>query len=191
MGKGHARMAAAMRAAVPAFGAGATLILAASAVAAGTSSAGPHPGSAVRRPHLVADVRGRRGLAVPLAPFAAGDVQQRTISLHARRRTTVMAAAVTVLAPDATSAPPGGFQVRVDRCSRPWSSAAAGGLRCRGRARMVLGWHPAQGPLGTHAIGGIRRGRTAWLRVSVRLPVTAGAGQEGRSIRLRYRFTAV
>jgi hypothetical protein len=183
-------MASAMHAAVPVLGIGATLILAASALAAGASSATPHPRSAVRRPHLVADVRGRRGLVVPLAPFAGGDVQQRTISLHARGRTPITAVALTVIASDATPPPQGGFQVRVDRCPRPWSSAAAGGLRCRGGVRTVLGWHPVQGRLATSAVGPIRRGRPAWLRVSVRLPAAAGTGQEGRSLRLRYRFTA-
>ena len=191
MGKGRAHMVATMRAAVPAFGAVSTLILAASAVAAGTSAATTHARAAIRRPHLVVDVRGRRGLALPLVPFAAGDVQQRTISLRIRERTSIAAAALTVIAADAKSVPARpGFQVRVDRCSRAWSPAVGGGLRCRGSARMVLAWHPAQGRLGASPIGRIRRGQTAWLRVSVRLGANAGSDQEGRVIHLRYRFTA-
>jgi hypothetical protein len=191
MGNGRARLVAMVRAVAPACGSAAMLIGAASALAAGASAVGGHGHGPTRRPQLVVDTRGPRGLAEPLAPFAAGDVQQRTISLRARRRMPIAAAALTVIAPGASSAlRRNGFEVRVDRCSRRWSLTAGGGLLCAGRVRTVLGWSAAQGRVTSRAIGRIRAGATAFLRVSLRLPADAAVDQEGRSLRLRYRFTA-
>jgi hypothetical protein len=189
MGKGRARLVAAVRRAAPVLGGTVMLAAAAGALAAG-ASAGTH-GSAAARPQLVVDTRGARGLDAPLTPFAAGDVEQRVISLRTHGGMPVAAAALVIVAPGATSAlRHRGFEVRVDRCSRGWSPSPGGGLRCAGHVRAVLGWRAAEGRLETRAIGRIRAGGTAFLRVSLRLPAGAATDQEGRSVRLRYRFTA-
>jgi len=190
MGNGSARLVAAVRRTAPAVGGALALLTAASALAAGASTAGAHGHALAPRPHIVVGTHGRHGLAVPLAPFAAGDVQQRTVALRARGRTPIAAAALTVVAPGATSAlRRHGFELRVDRCSRGWSAAPGADMRCAGHVRTVLAWSAAEGRLTTRAIGRIRAGGSAYLCISLRLPADAAADQQGRSLRLRYRFT--
>jgi hypothetical protein len=190
MGQGRARIRALTRRAAPVAGTLVMALAAGSALAAGATT-GRSPGAPTHRPRLVVDVRGRLGLAVALPPLAAGDVQQRTVTLRARGNAPVAAAALTVIAPGATSAiSRNGFALRVDRCSRPWVAASGTALRCPGRVRTIVRWLPVGGRMSTRRIGSVPARGAAWLRVSLRLPANAAADQEGRSLRLRYRFTA-
>jgi hypothetical protein len=142
---------------------------------------------------LLVDTGGTLGLSVPLPPLAAGDVQERTVTLRngAAGAVAVVAVSVTaaggsLLATDAGD----GLRLRIDRCSRPWVATTTATLRCSGTQAQLMGWKPVALGIAGRSLGGVANGGAAWLRISVQLPAAAPANFQGLTAGLQYRFTA-
>jgi hypothetical protein len=142
---------------------------------------------------LTIDTSGPLGLSAPLPPLAAGDVQERTVTLRngdpgplAAVALTVVTSAGSPLERDAQY----GIGLRVDRCSQPWVASNAGTLRCPGTQTALLDWRPVALGISGRSVGGVPAGGAAWLRISARLPAAAPASFQDLATRLQYRFTA-
>jgi hypothetical protein len=144
--------------------------------------------ASVAKPLLV--IRpGVRGLSVPAAPLAPGDTVQRTATL-VNGGSTVMHAVWATVTPSAVSAPPAGLQVRMDRCRVAWTLSGST-LVCSKASVQVAGWRTPNGrAISLPAAAGLKPGATIQLRVSVRLPATAGAASAGRAGKITWTFTA-
>lgn len=148
-----------------------------------------------RAPHiaLLVDTGGTLGLSVPLPPLAAGDVQERTVTLRNGAAGPLAVVAVTVVAsggsPLATDARYG-LRLRIDRCSRPWVPTKTATLRCPGTQAQLMGWKPVALGIAGRRVGGVASGGAAWLRISAQLPAAAPANFQNLAAQLQYRFTA-
>jgi hypothetical protein len=146
-------------------------------------------------PHiaLVIDTTGPLGLSVALPPLAAGDVQERTVTLRNGDPGPLTAVVVTVaasggspLAQDARY----GLRLRIDRCSRPWVATKTAALLCPGTQEQLMGWKAIALGVAGRSVGGVPSGGAAWLRISAQLPTSAPPSLEGLAANLQYRFTA-
>jgi hypothetical protein len=142
---------------------------------------------------LLVDTTGPLGLSVPLPPLAAGDVQQRTVTLRNGGGGPLSVVAVTVvasggspLAQDARY----GLRLRIDRCSRPWLATKTATLRCPGTQEQLMDWKAVALGIAGRSVGGVPSGEAAWLRISAQLPAAAPANLESLAAQLQYRFTA-
>jgi hypothetical protein len=136
------------------------------------------------------DTAGALGLAVPLPPLAAGDVRERTVTVRGRTRDPIAALALTITDAGGSTLQRRTLELRVDRCSRPWTATPTRTLRCPGTLQQLIGWHPASDDVPDRSVGGVAPGASVWLRISTRLPATAPAAVEGLAMHLQYRFTA-
>jgi len=121
--------------------------------------------------------------------LAAGDVQERTATLRDRSGGGIAALVVDVVESHRSRGGPDALEVRIDRCSRPWVVASTASLRCSGRLDGKVAWRRVGGGVTGAALGGTVAG-PVYLRISTRMPATAGEDQEGFAARLDYRFTA-
>lgn len=134
------------------------------------------------------DTAGSLGLAVPLPPLAAGDVRQRTVTVRGRAR--IAALALTITDSGGSALQRRTLELRVDRCSGPWTVTPTHTLQCPGTLRQVIGWQPVSDDVPDRSVGGVAPGAAAWLRISTRLPAAAPAAAEGLAMHLQYSFTA-
>ena len=141
----------------------------------------------VQRPALEvwAGVRGLDDASRALAP---GDVLERTVTLvnTGAHRTRTLAASVGAT-PSALTA--GGLQLRVDSCAAAWT-AVRGTLVCRAARGTVMGWAALpSGPIRLTGGRGLAPGASLRLRISLRLPASAGRALAGRAASLSWTFS--
>jgi hypothetical protein len=128
---------------------------------------------------------GTLGLEVGAADLAPGDVVARTATLENRGKGPLGAISLAVRVAGGS-----GLQIRVDRCSAPWTARTGAALRCPGRASEVVGWRPLAASRSPWQLGSLRAKSSDSLRVSRTLPTGAPAGAAGRGTTIDYRFTA-
>jgi hypothetical protein len=136
---------------------------------------------------------GALGLDADAAGLAPGDVAVRTATLDNRGTGAIGAIALSV---DVTRSsaldrdPRSGLQIRVDRCSTPWTAGNGTVLRCAGRVSEVVGWRPLAASRSPWQLGSLPARASEYLRVSLQLPPNATVPQAGRRTTIEYRFTA-
>jgi hypothetical protein len=129
-----------------------------------------------------------RGLDDSSSALAAGDVLERTVTLvntGAHRMRTLVANVDD--APSALTA--GGLQLRIDSCAAAWRPVR-GALVCPTGRRGMMGWAAVSSgpiPLDTHR--GLAPGASLRLRISLRVPATAGRPLAGRATSLSWTFS--
>jgi hypothetical protein len=188
MGQGRARARSRLRRAA-AVSASLVLAVTACSALAASASAGSSRRPAAARIDLRIDTGGPLGLSVPLSPLAAGDVRERTATLRDRSGGGIAALVVDVAESHRSRGGADALEVRIDRCSRPWLLASTASLRCPGRLDGKVAWRRVGAGIARAALGGTDAG-AVYLRISTRMPATAGEDQEGFAARLDYRFTA-
>lgn len=104
---------------------------------------------------------GALGLDADAAGLAPGDVAARTATLDNRGTGAIGAIAFSV---DVTRSsaldrdPRSGLQIRVDRCSTPWTAGSGAALRCAGRVSEVVGWRPLAASRSPWQLGSLPHG---------------------------------
>lgn len=134
---------------------------------------------------LHVSMSGTLGLDVGAADLAPGDVVARTATLDNRGKGPLGAISLAV---DATGG--SGLQIRVDRCSIPWTAGAGSALGCRGRVSEIVGWRPLAASRSPWQLGSLPAKSSEYLRVSLQLPADVPATAAGRRTTIDYRFTA-
>ena len=133
---------------------------------------------------------GSLGLNADASTLAAGDVVARTATLENRGKGGIGAIAldVAVTRSSGLDRDRSGLQIRVDRCSTPWTGGSA--LRCTARLSEVVGWRPLAASRSPWQLGSLPAKSSEWLRVSLQLPPDASSDLAGRRTTIQYRFTA-
>jgi hypothetical protein len=143
--------------------------------------------------NLHAAMSGTLGLDADATGLAPGDVAVRTATLDNRGKSAIGAIAFSVAVTRSSALdrdPRAGLQIRVDRCSTPWTAGSGTVLSCAGRVSEVVGWRPLAASLSPWQLGSLPAKASEYLRVSLLLPANAGAPQAGRRTTIEYRFTA-
>ena len=135
---------------------------------------------------------GALGLDADAADVAAGDVVARTATIENRGKGALgaIALSVGVTRSSTLDSDRAGLQIRVDRCSTPWTTGTGTALRCAGRVSEVAGWRPLAASRSPWQLGSLPAKSSMYLRVSLQLPTDASATLAGRRTTLEYRFTA-
>ena len=123
---------------------------------------------------------------------APGDRIERTIALRVRGHgeLRVVALAVTTTRASLLTDRRRGLRLTLERCSRRWKRpAGVRSYRCRGRKTRLLTRKPVLGK--RRLTLRLRPGKSAYLRLKLRLPARAGNALEHQKSTLVYRFTAV
>ncbi len=137
-------------------------------------------------PKVLTDTGGALGLSVGAGRLAPGDTLSRRLTLlNSGTRAVTLALAAT---PQGTLP----LQLRVDRCSKAWLSPASGAptLTCPGTVTGLRAWRPLAAAGADVALGSLDAGKTAWVRIELRLPQDTPASAAGTSSRVAYRVTA-
>jgi hypothetical protein len=141
---------------------------------------------------LHVSMSGTLALDADASNLAAGDVVARTATLENRGNGAIGAIALDVRVTRSSDLDRdrSGLQIRVDRCSTPWTAGAGTALRCAGRVSEIVGWRPLAASRSPWPLGSLPARSTEYLRVSLHLPADALATLAGRRTTLEYRFTA-
>ncbi|HEY7257436.1 MAG TPA: hypothetical protein VH459_00125 [Gaiellales bacterium] len=141
---------------------------------------------------LHVSMSGALGLAADADDVAAGDVVARTATLENRGKGAIgaIALSVGVTRSSVLDRDRAGLQIRVERCSTPWTAGTGAALRCTGRVSEVVGWRPLAASRSPWQLGSLPAKSSEYLRVSLQLPANAPSTLAGRSTTLEYRFTA-
>lgn len=141
----------------------------------------------VQRPELAVRT-GVRGLTASSRALAPGDVRERTVTLVNTGANRMRTLAATVHGgPSALT--DGGLQLRIDSCAAGWT-VLRGTLACRAGQRAVIGWRAlGSQPMPLDAHRGLAAGARLQLRISLRLPASAGRALAGRATSLDWTFS--
>jgi hypothetical protein len=133
---------------------------------------------------LHVSMSGALGLGADASDLAPGDLVARTATLANRGTGAIGAIALSVNVEGGS-----GLQIRVDRCSTPWTFRG-GALRCAGRLAEVVGWRPLAASRSPWQLGSLPAKSSEYLRVSLQLPPDTPPTLAGRSTTIEYRITA-
>jgi hypothetical protein len=127
------------------------------------------------------------------ARVAPGDRIERTVTLRVNGRGSlrIVALRVTTKRKSLLTGRRGGLRLSLERCSRPWKRVGhSSAYKCRGTTTKLLTRVPV---LGKRKLKGlvVRRESKARLRLTLTLSSGAGNALQGKTTKLRYRFTAV
>ena len=164
-------------------------VVTAAAILALGSAAAParslHDGAA--RPRLVVSPSKLR----PARTIAPGDRIERRVQLRRFGRSRFNAVYFVARTTNGSelASNPGGLRVAIERCSRRWRGHG-GRYSCPGRRSVVLASRPLRGRTKLRSLG-LRRGRTAHLRLVLTFPAGAGNALQGQSANAVYTFVGV
>jgi hypothetical protein len=141
---------------------------------------------------LHVSMSGALGLGTDADDVAAGDVVARTATLENQGKGAIAAIALSVgvTRSSVLDRDRSGLQIRVDRCSTPWTAGTGSALRCAGRVSEVVGWRPLAASRSPWQLGSLPAKSSEYLRVSLQLPADASSTLAGRTTTIQYRFTA-